>query len=334
VQSVENALYHNVKIGSLEVEGNLFLAPLAGYTDRAFRSLAVEHGACLTYSEMVSAEGVARNNSVTDELMIREDNEKFYAIQLFGNDDDVLKRSIEKVLEFPSDIIDLNSGCPVPKVVKTGSGSALMKNPEMLYKMVKVLKEATSIPISVKIRLGWDLNSINYLEVTDALLSANVDMITMHARTRSMGYSGTAMWDDLTTLKKYIDNKSPHVPLFGSGDLFTPLDAKMMLEQTKVDGIMFARGALGNPFIFEQTKELLLTGEEPLSVPIKKKLETMVDHLHSFGAIVGEEKACREMRKHAAAYLKGFAKVKEAKQALVKANTYKEYHQVVEHLLS
>ena len=324
----DNSLYHPVSIGSLTIEGNLFLAPLAGYTDRSFRSICLAKGANLAYTEMVSAEGLARDNAATQKLMQRADNEKLLAVQIFGPDSEVIKRSLSLLLEHKPNLIDLNCGCPVPKVVKDGSGSALMKNPDKIYAIVKELKDSTSIPISVKIRLGWDHSSINYKEVTSALLEANVDMITMHARTRSMGYGGKADWQSLAFLKEYIKNRAPKVPLFGSGDLFSPNDAKRMLEETKVDGIMFARGALGNPFIFEQTHHLLTTGELLELPSLANKLETMLNHLHKMAFDLGEEQAARQMRKHAVDYLKGVAYASKAKQAFVTAQTVKEYEEI------
>lgn len=324
----DNSLYHPVSIGPLTVEGNLFLAPLAGYTDCSFRSICLAKGANLAYTEMVSAEGLARNNGATQKLMQRADNEKLLAVQIFGPDSEVVKRSLNTLFSHKIDLIDFNCGCPVPKVVKDGSGSALMKNPDKIYTIVKELKGATSIPVSVKIRLGWDNSSINYKEVTAALLEADVDMITMHARTRSMGYAGKADWKSLTSLKEYIKSRASKVPLFGSGDIFSPNDAKKMLEETKVDGVMFARGALGNPFIFEQTYHLLTTGEllEPPS--LDDKLKTMLNHLHKMALDLGEEQATRQMRKHAVDYLKGVAYASKAKQAFVIAQTVREYEEI------
>jgi nifR3 family TIM-barrel protein len=328
------ALYHPVDIGRIRIDGNVFLAPLAGYTDRAFRSVCIDHGASFTYTEMVSAEGLYRDSMNTTSLVRRADNEQSLGIQIFMNDASVVERSLEKLLACNPTVIDINCGCPVPKVVKTGAGSALLRFPEKINGIVRVIKTACDIPVSVKIRLGWDASSINYQETTDAALDAGVDMVTMHARTKAMGYSGHADWQALADLKRYVASKAPRVPVFGSGDLFSARAAKEMLVQTNVDGIMFARGAMGNPFIFEDAIRLLTTGEEPLERSTSIRVETMLTQLHRMGADVGERLACREMRKHATSYLKGIPHASQAKQALVRASTYAEYATVCERLIT
>jgi len=198
--------------------------------------------------------------------------------------------------------------------------------------MVKELKEFTDIPISIKIRKGWNETSINYREVADAALASQVDMITMHARTRSMYYSGTADWDALTDLKQYVLKCNAKVVVFGSGDLFSPQDAKSMLEQTGVDGVMFARGAIGNPFIFDNTKAIL-TGESIKEPSLETKLNILLEQLYYIGEYNGESLACREMRKHAASYLKGLPHGAKAKKAIVQSTTYQEYERVCKELL-
>ncbi len=323
----KHSLYHPVTIGSLTLEGNLFLAPLAGYTDKAFRSVCIERGASFTYSEMVSAEGLARGSDNTEKLMVRGEGEELFGIQIFMNEASVALRSLPRLLQYKPSVIDINCGCPVPKVVKTGAGSALMKEPEKVHAMVKALKEYTDIPVSIKIRTGWDRSSITYKEIADAALSGGVDMITMHARTRQEGYSGTADWNKLTELTHFVRNRRPEVIIFGSGDLFTPIKAKEMLQSTGVDGVMFARGAIGNPFIFEDTKRLL-TGEKVSEHDLAERLEVMLRQLHLMGEDTGEDHACREMRKHATSYLKGIPHGSKAKQELVQANTYSQYEQI------
>ena len=332
-QEKTSSLYHSVTIGNMTFDGNLFLAPLAGYTDRAFRSVCIENGASFTYTEMVSAEGLARESANTEKLLIRARNEEFLGVQIFMNDSSVSMRSLEKLLKYNPSIIDINCGCPVPKVVKTGAGSALMNKPEKIRKMVEELKEHTDIPISIKIRKGWNETSVNFREVAAAAVGAGVDMITMHARTRSMYYSGSADWDSLKELKDYTRKTAPSVIIFGSGDLFTPQSAKDMLEQTGIDGVMFARGAIGNPFIFERTKALL-TGKPQEEPPLETRLQEMLRQLHLMGTYSGEQLACREMRKHAASYLKGLPHGARAKQSLVQATTFHEYERVCDSLLN
>lgn len=332
-QTDNKALFHPVDIGSVKIGGNLFLAPLAGYTDRAFRSVCIEHGASFTYTEMVSAEGLARESENTETLLLRAENEAQLGVQIFMDDASVVQRSIERLQLSNPTVVDINCGCPVPKVVKIGAGSALLKEPQKIHDIVAVLKRSMQVPVSVKIRLGWDANSINYWETTDAALSAGADMITMHARTRAMGYSGSADWEALADLKNLVAKKTPHVPVFGSGDLFTPLSARNLLEQSNIDGVMFARGALGNPFIFTDTYNLLMYGEEAPFHLVEERVSVLLRQLYRMGNNVGEKLACREMRKHAAAYLKGIPHASKAKQALVTSSTFTDYEEVCEQLV-
>ncbi len=323
-------LFHPVQIGNVVIPGNLFLAPLAGYTDRAFRTICKSMGASFTYSEMVSAEGVARESLNTDLLMARADNEEQFSIQIFMIDASVAERCLPRLLTFNPTVIDLNCGCPVPKVVKTGAGSALLKTPQKIHDIVRVIKSGCDIPVSVKIRTGWDAHSINYRETADAALSAGADMITMHARTKAMGYSGTADWQALSDLKQFVlsrtlaQNKNA-IPVFGSGDLFSAIAAKQMLEQTNVDGVMFARGVIGNPFIFREAQQLLTHGIYSESPSIPERVEAMRKQLVLLSIDKGERLACKEMRKHAAAYLKGIPHAGQAKQELVKSENIKDY---------
>lgn len=316
--------YHPVTIGSLTLGGNLFLAPLAGFTDQAFRSLCVKEGADLTFSEMVSAEGLARKSIKTRALLTRAVNEKVFAVQLFMKDADTAIRGLPAVIEYSPDIIDINCGCPVPKVVKTGAGSALLKSPDTIYKIVHALSSETDIPITVKIRSGWDSSSINFLDTADAAYQGGAAMITLHARTRVQGYSGTANLEHIKTLKEV----SP-IPVFGSGDLFSPTAAHKMLSETGVDGVMFARGAIGNPFIFSETRHLLETGEMPPETSKETRAAAFLSHLDESIAVKGESSACREMRKHAGSYIKGFPGASEIRREIVKASAREDYEQIL-----
>lgn len=325
-------LFRAVSIGPLKIGGNLFLAPLAGYTDLPFRTICKEWGASFTFSEMVSSEGLARGSKNTFELLKRGELEEQFGIQIFLNDSEVVERSLEPLLEANPSLIDINCGCPVPKVVKTGAGSALMRDPSKVEAIVKALTRLTTIPISVKFRTGWNHESINYLEIADAALGSGASMVTMHARTKTMGYSGKADWSALTTLKQFIEKHYPSTPLFGSGDLFSPEAAREMLHTTGVDGVMFARGALGKPFIFHQTRHLLTTGEQSPPPSLEERLETLKRHLTLLVEEVGEEAACRNMRKHAPLYLKGLPHASKAKQLINQALTYEQYLEVTEQL--
>jgi nifR3 family TIM-barrel protein len=287
---------------------------------------------------MVSAEGIARKSQNTDALMVRAEGEDLFCIQIFMPDSSVTARCLPRLLTFKPTIIDINCGCPVPKVVKTGAGSSLMRDPQKLYDIVRVLKEGCAIPISVKIRTGWDALSLNYRETADAALSAGADMITMHARTKSMGYSGVADWSKLADLKSYIMQRTAqsgraHIPVFGSGDLFSAQAAKEMLQETLVDGVMFARGAIGNPFIFRDTLRLLTEGIQSPPTGLQDRVEAMRRQLLLLTQDKGERLACREMRKHASAYIKGLPHAAQMKQHLVRCERIADYESVFTQLL-
>ncbi|MFA5448320.1 MAG: tRNA dihydrouridine synthase DusB [Sphaerochaeta sp.] len=320
----EQNLYHPVTIGNLRVAGNLFLAPLAGYTDVAFRSLCIQGGADLTFSEMVSVEGLSRESEKTRELLIRSPLESQYAIQLFLYSTDSLPAALEQLTEFKPSLIDINCGCPVPKVTKTGAGSAMMHNPDLVAQAVRIIKEETGLPVSVKLRIGWDQQSRNYLAFSKAVLDGGADMLTLHARTRSQGYAPYAEWQTLTTLKQWSVDQGYDIPIFGSGDLFEAQDAQRMLSETGIDGVMFARGAIGNPSIFSQAKAIL-AGNEPIYPTRSEIREAIVTHLDLMIEYFGEEAACKAMRKHAAAYLRGISKSSAIKQALVQATRRDQY---------
>ncbi len=318
-------LFHPVTIGELTIPGNLFLAPLAGFTDRAFRSVCSAYGASLTFSEMVSAEGLARSSEKTRELLQRAGNEHCFAVQLFMSTPEQALRALPHVIAVNPDIIDINCGCPVPKVVKTGAGSALMKHPETIHAIVNGISASCDIPVTVKIRLGWDNSSRNYLEVADAAVSGGASLLTMHARTRAQGYSGTADISHLAVLKQAVS-----VPVIGSGDLFSAASAREMLEQTGIDGVMFARGAIGNPFIFTATRHLLEHGNELPSPGPEERIAQLLAHLDAVILAKGETVACREMRKHAGAYMKGLPGASRIRREIVTAATREEYRAILE----
>ncbi len=320
-------LYHPVEIASLKLDGNLFLAPVAGYSDRSFRSICVEHGASFTYTEMVSAEALVRKNIKTETLMKRANNEKAYAVQIFGGDESIMSQAANIVLEKTNcECIDINCGCPVPKIVKTGAGSSLTKNPTQLGKIVAAVKKATNgkAAVTVKIRSGWDEQSITFAEAAENAMAAGADAITMHPRTRAQGYEGKSDWNKLAQLVKLAQGR---IPIFGSGDLFNPEDAKAMLEQTGCDAVMFARGAMGNPFIFSKTIQLLKTGSYN-DVPIEEKIKTGFKELEMLAKDVGEFPACREMRKRFCAYSKGIHGGAELRTKIIHASSIEDYRQI------
>lgn len=298
------------------------LAPLAGYTDKAFREISLSMGADIAVTEMVSAEGLARDSAKTKALLERADGESRLIVQLFGPCEDPIARAMEKLMEYNPTVIDINCGCPVPKVVKTGAGSALMKEPEKIKRIVKTIKSFTAIPVSVKFRLGWDSDSINYLEFAEAALSGGAEILTLHARTRAQQYAGIADRAAFRALSREFRGRG--VTLYGSGDVFTPEDALARIQVDGLDGVMFARGAIGNPFIFKETKELLSDGFYTQPDP-EERMRTAIHHYDLMVKYYGVNIAGPEMRKHAMAYLKGIEGAKEAKARLTKAITRDDY---------
>jgi nifR3 family TIM-barrel protein len=321
-------LYHSISIGNLELEGNLFLAPVAGYTDRAFRSVCIELGANFTCTELISSEALIRDAKKSEYLMKRADNEKAYAIQLFGSDPEVMYQAALRLAPYHPEVVDINCGCPVPKVVKTGAGSALMRDLNRLGKIVAAIVKASrealgSVPVTVKIRSGWDENNINYREAATVAVENGASLVALHARTRAQGYAGKAQWEYIADLASRLT-----VPVIGSGDLFSPEDAQRMLQETGCAGVMFARGAMGNPFIFKETKELLETGTYT-PVPPQERIQTGFNQLKRLAADIGETTACKEMRKQFCAYTKGIEGGAALRNKLVHAETIFQFQEIL-----
>ena len=320
--------YSPVKIGDLELAGNLFLAPMAGYTDRIYRCICRENGADFSFTELVSAEGLLRGGKASIKLIERGNEAGPYAIQLFGHDPESIYRAAIGLAPYKPDMLDINSGCPVPKVVKHGGGSALMKNPLLLGKIIESAVRASeealgNIPVSVKIRSGWDSQSINYGECARIACEAGAKMISLHPRTRSQFYGGKSDWLHITDLVSRTN-----IPITGSGDLYTPEDAERMFKETGCKAIMFARGAIGNPFIFSVTKDYLVKGSRN-EKSFSEKTEAAICHLELLAEEIGEKAACKEMRKHFSAYTKGEKGSASLRNKIVGASTINEYKQIL-----
>jgi nifR3 family TIM-barrel protein len=334
---VDKQLYHPVKIGKLSLPGNLFLAPVAGYSDRAFRSICAECGADFAYTEMVSSEALTRNNEKTENLMSRAPNEKAYAVQIFGGNPETMANAARIVLErTTAECIDINGGCPVPKIIKSNAGSALTRDPEHLYKIVSAVVEAVEerVPVTVKFRLGWDAEHITWKECAEAALKAGAAAITMHGRTRAQGYEGKSDWNALAELVKFVHEKTDSkIPVFGSGDAFTLEDAKRMLEQTGVDAVMFARGAMGNPFLFTKTREFLTKGTIT-EVPVEQRIQAGFRELALLVEDMGELAACRDARKRFCAYSKGLEGGAALRKEIVAAESVSAYKAIFSKYLS
>ncbi len=320
-----NEYYHPVKIGSLQLEGNLFLAPVAGYSDCAFRYLCRRGGANFAYTEMVSTEALIRESGKTNILLERAENETSYAVQIFGGNPETMANAARLVVERTGcEVIDINAGCPVPKIVKTGAGSSLTRDPDRLYAITKAVAEAVTVPVTVKIRSGWDDSHITFMQAAEAALNAGAQAITLHPRTRAQGYEGKAKKEYLSQLVDFVAGR---VPVFASGDIFTPDDVLQTIKQTGVDGVMFARGAMGSPFIFEETRRYLLTGEV-YKTPASERIKAGLAELDILADKIGELPACREMRKRFCAYSKGLENGAQMRAQIVSSCTKEDYHKV------
>ena len=289
-----------MKIGNLELKNNVFLAPMAGVTDLPFRLLCKEMGCGLVYSEMVSAKGILYDNKNTTELLEIDPKERPVAVQLFGSDPEILGAMAKKIEPYPIDIIDVNMGCPAPKIVKNGEGSCLMKTPELVGKIVKSLVESQSKPVTIKFRKGFDDDHINAVEIAKIAEANGASAVAVHGRTREQYYSGKADWDIIKQVKAAVN-----IPVIGNGDVFGPEDAKNLLEYTGCDAIMVGRGAQGNPWIFKRILHYLETGELLPEPTAEERVEKALRHSQMLIDYKGEYIGVREMRKHMAWYMKG-----------------------------
>ncbi len=289
-----------LQIGNVKLENNLILAPMAGVTDLPFRVLCREEGCGLLYTEMVSAKAILYKNKNTKELLEVDPAERPIAVQLFGSDPQILGAMAHQIEDGPYDLIDLNMGCPVPKVAGNGEGSALMKNPKLVEEILSTMVRSVKKPVTVKFRKGFDDEHVNAVEIAKIAESCGVSAVAVHGRTREQYYSGTADWDIIRQVKEAVS-----IPVIGNGDIFTPQDAKRCLEETGCDGLMIGRGARGNPWIFKRTAHYLETGEllaEPTGAEIG---EMILRHARMQVKMKGEYIGMKEMRKHVAWYTAG-----------------------------
>jgi tRNA-dihydrouridine synthase B len=314
-----------MRIGNIELENNVFLAPMAGVTDLAFRILCKEMGAGLVFSEMVSSKGMYYNDKSTEQLLEIDPKERPIAIQIFGSDPLVMRNVVESHLNPREDIdiIDINMGCPAPKIVKNGDGSALMKNPKLVREILREIIRVSKKPVTLKIRMGWDNDNINGIDIARIAEEEGVAAITIHARTKDMLYSGEADWDYIKLVKENLT-----IPVIGNGDIFEPMDGIKMLEHTKCDGIAIGRGSQGNPWIFKRIIDVM-SGKEDNAPGPKEIVTTCIRHLNIACMIKGEKVGVREMRKHAAWYLKGLKKSNEVKNILNSLENKNDMEQVL-----
>ncbi len=293
-------MLRGLTIGALHIANNIFLAPMAGITDLPFRTIARNFGAGLCFSEMVSAQGLVRNTARSYEYLKSSPQDSPLGVQIFGSDPDVLGKAAETVTKMGADLIDINAGCPVKKVVKTGAGGAMMRDLKRFSAVVASVKASTNLPVTVKIRSGWDNSEINAVDISKVAEESGADAITIHPRTVRQGFSGTSDWGIIEKVKRHVA-----IPVIGSGDIRNHVDANDMLQRSGCDAIMVGRGALGNPWIFRTIKTFML--DRTISPPpdVSEREETIRRHINMHIDLYGERNGFKSFRKHLLWYTKG-----------------------------
>ena len=317
-----------MKIGNVALENNVFLAPMAGVTDLPFRILCKEMGCGLVYSEMVSAKGILYDNKNTTELLEVDAKERPVAVQLFGSDPEILGAMAKKIEEYPIDIIDVNMGCPAPKIVKNGEGSCLMKTPELVGKIVRSLVESQKKPVTIKFRKGFDEEHINAVEIAKIAEANGASAVAVHGRTREQYYSGKADWDIIRQVKEAV-----HIPVIGNGDVTSAEKAAEMRKITGCDGVMIGRGVQGNPWIFRELAEYDRTGTIPPRPTQEEIRNMMLRHARMQLEFKGEYLGIREMRKHVAWYVKGMKGAAKFRAQINQVESYEELEELLKMLI-
>ena len=313
-----------MQIGEIKLAAPLALAPMAGITDLPFRLICRRLGCGMTVSEMVSAKGLLYKNVKTTEMLRIDDGERPTAIQLFGSVPEELAEAARMVEASGADMIDFNMGCPVPKIVNNGEGSALMKQPQLAHDILAAMVKAVTIPVTVKFRAGWDDSSRNAVEIAKAVEAAGVSAVAVHGRTRQQFYEGKADWGIIAEVKQAVK-----VPVFGNGDIFTVEDGLRMLAETGVDGLMIGRGADGNPWIFRELAAVLRGEERPAAPSLQERMAQAAEHLDMLIDYKGEHISVKEMRRHISAYLKGLPHAAEFRGRFHKVDTREQFMELL-----
>lgn len=318
-----------MKIGNLEIKGYACLAPMAGVADRAFRELCMSYGAAYIISEMVSSKGLTMQDKKSKELLFLSDAERPAGAQIFGDDPEIMANAALKAMEFSPDFIDINMGCPAPKIAGNGGGSALLKNPELIGKIVKKVVEVSPVPVTAKIRIGWDKNSINAVEIAKIIEAAGADAITVHGRTKDQMYAPPVSLDEIANVKKAVS-----IPVIGNGDIVDGKSAKLMLDMTGCDFLMVGRGALGNPWIFQCINAYLNKEADFTEPTLEEKMDVMLRHIGTLCEYKGVRIGMREARKHAAWYIKGIRGAAAFRQEIGQLSTMDELKALAERVIT
>lgn len=319
------------KIGNVEIKNKIVLAPMAGISNTSYRTIIKEMGAGLIFAEMVSDKAIMYDNQATIELLQMRESERPIAQQIFGSDETSFVIAAKKIVELMHpDILDINMGCPVPKIaLKSQAGASLLKDPDKIERIVSAVVKSVDIPVTVKIRAGWDSSSINCVEVAKRIESAGASAITLHARTRAQGYSGHADWSLIKKVKEAVN-----IPVIGNGDVLSCYDAKRMLDETKCDAVMIGRGVLGNPWLIKECVEYLENGTIPKEITPKEKIEMLKRHFSLLTMDKGEKLALLEIRTHALWYIKGLPGIAAIKNQICKTKESKELFNILDNYIN